>query len=206
MDDIKQAAPGGDREPSGRFVLRIPPELHGALRAAARASGLSLNEYCARKLAEANAIPAEGAVREAASAIVRRAVTLLGEDVLGILVIGSWARGEDQMGSDLDVLIVVGPEVPISRGLYRKWDAEPRTWEGRAVDAHFVRLPPRDDPIAGIWADSAVDGIVIFDRDLSLSRRLGALRRRILAGEATRRMAHGQPYWVHEGPPEGAKT
>ena len=36
---------------SGRFVLRIDPGLHGALRKAARAAGVSLNEYCARKLA-----------------------------------------------------------------------------------------------------------------------------------------------------------
>ena len=36
---------------SGRFVLRIDPGLHGTLRKAARAAGVSLNEYCARKLA-----------------------------------------------------------------------------------------------------------------------------------------------------------
>ncbi|MFC1575971.1 toxin-antitoxin system HicB family antitoxin [Gemmatimonadota bacterium] len=37
--------------PSGRFVLRIDPGLHGALRQGARETGMSLNEFCARKLA-----------------------------------------------------------------------------------------------------------------------------------------------------------
>jgi len=35
----------------GRFLLRISPGLHAALREAATAQGLSLNDYCARKLA-----------------------------------------------------------------------------------------------------------------------------------------------------------
>ena len=36
---------------SGRFVLRLPPALHSALQATARDAGLSLNEYCTRRLA-----------------------------------------------------------------------------------------------------------------------------------------------------------
>ena len=35
---------------SGRFVLRLTPELHAELQAAAKQSGVSLNEFCARKL------------------------------------------------------------------------------------------------------------------------------------------------------------
>jgi hypothetical protein len=43
-----------------------------------------------------------------------------------------------------------------------------------------------------------VCGIVLYDRDLAVSRRLIAIRERIAAGELTRKMAQGQPYWIHE--------
>lgn len=163
---------------------------------------MSLNTYCAERLADAQVIPTEGDLREPARRIVRRAVLLLGDGLAGVVVIGSWVRGHAREGSDLDVLIVVEPEVEISRELYRRWDAEPLTWEGRSVDAHFVRLPASGRRIPGIWAEASVDGVLLFDRDLSLSLALGELRRRIVAGETTRRTAHGQPYWVHEGPPD----
>jgi hypothetical protein len=42
----------------------------------------------------------------------------------------------------------------------------------------------------------AVDGIVLFDRGFTLSRRLSSLRRDIVAGRIVRREVHGQPYWV----------
>ena len=36
---------------SGRFVLRVPPPVHQALALQAKASGKSLNTYCAERLA-----------------------------------------------------------------------------------------------------------------------------------------------------------
>lgn len=36
----------------------------------------------------------------------------------------------------------------------------------------------------------------LFDRDLSLGRRLVEIRRRIVGGEIVRRRIHGQSYWV----------
>jgi predicted HicB family RNase H-like nuclease len=38
---------------SGKFVLRLEPALHRHLAAKAMASGESLNNYCAKKLAHA---------------------------------------------------------------------------------------------------------------------------------------------------------
>jgi len=64
---------------SGRFVLRIDPGLHAALRAAARESGVSLNDYCARKLA----LPVGSlAATDPAGAAVARAAGLFGERLL----------------------------------------------------------------------------------------------------------------------------
>lgn len=177
--------------PSGRFVLRIPPELHASLRRAALDAGLSLNEYCTRKLASPG-----GEVAMPGGAIVARAVEEFQKDLVGVLLFGSWARGEAGETSDIDLLVVVDHSLPIIRSLYRKWDENPSTWEGRRIEVHLVHLPLPGTSPTGLWAEAALDGIVLFDRDLALSRSLMQLRREIAMGALRREVAHGQPYWV----------
>lgn len=177
--------------PSGRFLLRIAPELHETLRASAEAEGLSLNAFCARRLAA----PEPGVGGPAATAL-HRAVEVLGRSPLGIVAFGSWARGEEAEDSDVDLLVIVDPDVPIDRDLYRRWDAEPPRWESRRLEVHFAHPPGPESAISSLWAEMALDGIVLFDRALAVSRLLGGLRRRISDGELERRRVHGQPYWV----------
>jgi len=189
----------GAREPSrrtpasGRFVLRIDPGLHATLRAAARESGVSLNDYCARKLA----LPVGSlAANDPAGAAVARAAGLFGERLLGVVAYGSWARGEAGVSSDVDLLVVLEEGVPLTRALYREWDAAPLEWAGLPVGAHFVHLPPPAQTVAGLWGEVALDGIVLFERGLRVSTRVAAIRRDIAAGRIKRREAHGQAYWT----------
>lgn len=177
---------------SGRFVLRLPPSLHGALAGAADAAGLSLNEYCARKLAS----PCPPLDVPDAVAAVTAAARVGGEVLLGVVAFGSWARGDEGPGSDVDLLVVLAGGTPLTRDLYRRWDEEPLRWNGRPVEPHFVRLPPAERRATGVWAEAAVDGIVLFERSLRVSRRLAAIRAEIAAGRLQRREVHGQPYWV----------
>ena len=177
---------------SGRFVLRLPPPLHGALRAAAAAAGLSLNEYCVRRLATPG--PAIS-VDASAAALVRRASALAGPALVGVVLYGSWARGEAAGASDVDVLIVVDGAMPLTRDLYRRWDEALVRWHGRLVDPHFVH-PPREPVAGGVWAEAALDGVVLFEREWQLSASLGAIRRDMAAGRLVRRLVHGQPYWT----------
>ena len=192
MTDTTSRAEG----PSGRFLLRVSPGLHGALRRSASEAGLSLNEYCARKLSGPGA-----AVAGSGAEVVARASERFGEDLLGILVFGSWARGDAGGESDVDLLVVVDPAVAISRSLYRAWDetAPELTWDGRRLEVHFVRLPESGEAPTGLWAEAALDGVVLFERGFELSRRLIEIRRRIATGAVRRRRVHGQPYWVGGG-------
>lgn len=176
---------------SGRFVLRLPPALHAALRDAARGAGLSLNEYCVRALAASGSDPAGPG-----GAIAARATALFGHDLVGILLFGSWARGEATAASDIDALVVLEASRPITRALYREWDGLAMEHDGRRIEAHFVGMPTAGDPPTTVWLEAALDGIIVTDRDGRVARHLGRVRRDIAAGDHVRRRAHGQPYWT----------
>jgi predicted nucleotidyltransferase len=176
---------------SGRFVVRLDPELHARLRKAAEKAGLSLNELCARRLA----LPLSDA-GGAGTALCTQAASLLGDALLGVIAYGSWARDELASNSDVDVLIVVDEDTEISRDLYRHWEESPLSWDDRNVDIHFAHLPTSSDQAGGLWLDVAVDGVTLFDRDLRLSRTLAAIRYAVASGKIIRHHAHGQSYWV----------
>lgn len=176
---------------SGRFLLRIDPGLHAALREAAREAGASLNEYCARKLA----LPT-GSMAGPASEAVTRAAALVGDALLGVVAFGSWARHELAQSSDVDLMVIVDREFEIDRELYRRWDEASLTWNDHPVEPHFLHLPQPGARTSGMWAEVAVDGVVLFERGLTVSRRLVELRHKVVSGGIVRRRSHGQSYWV----------
>ncbi len=188
-------APSDRRAPSGRFVLRIDAGLHGALREAARAAGVSLNRYCALKLASPGAW-----LDEEASAVVARAASILGEALVGVVAFGSWVRGEQGGSSDFDALLIADDDAPISRDLYRRWEDAPELrWQGLPVEPHFVHLPPEGALPSGLWAEVATEGVVLLEHGYAVSRRLAEVRARLADGDIVRRRAHGRPYWVRAG-------
>jgi len=197
---IKSGDPGGRRRrratgrspASGKFVLRLDARLHGLLRQDALAAGVSLNDWCGRTLAA----PGGGGLDAAGVILTIR--SRLGNDLVGVVVYGSYARDELGVGSDVDLLVVLRADKPITRALYREREGEVSDWNGREIDLHFVHLPMPDDRVSGSWAEAAVCGIVLYERDLAVSRRLIGIRERIAAGRLTRRMSQGQPYWIDE--------
>lgn len=180
------------KDPSGRFLLRIDPGLHGVLRRAAASAGVSLNDFCARVLAGPSG---SASLWQGAADAVRHAAVCVGSALVGVVAFGSWARGEERAGSDIDLLVVVDG-VDVTRALYRCWDDTELLWEGRPVEPHFVRLPAADEVVAGLWAEVAIDGIILFVRDRALPARLARVRRDIISGRVVRRLADGHPYWV----------
>jgi predicted nucleotidyltransferase len=181
------------RAASGRFLVRTPPGLHDLLRREAREAGLSLNELCVRRLATpAGALAGWPQVAE----VVARATAVVGDDLIGVVVFGSWARGAARADSDVDVLLVLESARPIARDLYRAWDESPLSWGSRPVEPHFVHLPAPGERVAGLWAEVAIDGVVLYARDPRIPIRLGQVRRDVVDGRIVRRVVHGQPYWV----------
>jgi predicted nucleotidyltransferase len=131
-----------------------------------------------------------------ATDVVTHAAALAGEDLVGIVAYGSWVRGEATVQSDLDLLIVVAALLPLTRTLYRRWDQRGLTWHGRPIDPHFVHPIADDTRPSGLWAEAAIDGVVLFERALRVSTMLGRVRRAIVDGRLVRRRIHGQPYWA----------
>lgn len=207
---------------SGRFLLRVPPALHQALRRQARAKGTSLNRYCREALEtaaaaaselEAPATAATGASsgpgretvwRRAAAAIARE----VGADLEAVVLFGSRARGHDGPGSDVDLLLAVGSAAPLGRERYAAWDqrlagASEIKALGARVSPHFARLPAEppgqsEDGGGALWLEVALHGIVLWQRTAAPSLWIGDARERMATGVLRRRLAHGQPYWTRE--------
>jgi predicted nucleotidyltransferase len=178
---------------SGRFVLRIDPGLHALLRKAAAEANLSLNEYCALKLAAPAGQLAQ--FPDGAQAVLRAAAEY-GEKLVAAIVYGSWARGEADAASDVDLLLVLDNRLALTRELYRRWDLHPMVWEERPIEVHFVHLPDMEREVPGIWAEIALDGLILFERDFQLSKRLAQMRKKMFTGRIIRKTIHGQPYWT----------
>ena len=183
---------------SGRFVLRIPPELHGTLKAAAMRAGVSLNSYCRSILTAAVRVGGNGGV---ITATLLAALTAeFDEALVGLVVFGSRVRNEHTDTSDIDLLIAVSDSVAVSRELYTRWDTavDAMHAEAGAVSPHFAHLPADAAP-GSLWLEVALHGVVVLDSSGIVARTLARVRDRIAAGEVQRRIAYGHPYWVHTG-------
>lgn len=178
---------------SRRFLLRLPAGLHAALVRRAAARDLSLNEYLVRRLAGAEPHPSSETLTPL---LLARAQTVAGARVIGAIVHGSWTRGEARAASDVDVLIVVDESLSLTRALYRAWDQEPITWQGRSVDVHFVHVPRAVDRAGGVWCEAAIEGRLVADTSGRVEDALLDIRRAIADGRLVRKRVHGQQYWT----------
>jgi hypothetical protein len=188
-----RAVKPASRDATVRFLLRLPSALHRQLVADAAAEALSLNEYCVQRLGGPDL---RVAGRQQVAAALAAASAVGGAHLLGVIAHGSWVRGEARDSSDVDVMIVVDPSMPLTRDLYRAWDTAAPTWDGRAVDGHFVHPPAPGARPSSVWCELAVEGVLLSDRAGVVSAALTDVRRAIAHGRLVRKTAHGQPYWT----------
>ena len=180
---------------SGRFVLRTSPEIHASAKRRAAQLDISLNELCLRAveayLTQDRTIEDLDSYVE--SSLVSRAKQHMGNNLEGLLLFGSTARGESRDGSDVDLLIVVSPDLTLTRQLYTRWDRE---FTEERLSPHFTHLPLSLEHAGSIWFEVAVDGILLFERERNITRFLSEIRRAIATGHLVRKAAYGQPYWL----------
>jgi predicted nucleotidyltransferase len=184
-------------ELSGKFVIRVPPRLHASLKRRAREEGVSLNGLCLDALKSFLGTGEQGA-REGVSIPLQQVRNLLGESLSGVILFGSTARGEGREGSDIDLMIVVGSELPLRRELYQRWDQGIDGASSSRLSPHFVHLPGREREAGSLWYEAAVDGIILFDREGRIARLLRTIRRSMAEGKLRRKSAYGHPYWIRK--------
>ena len=184
---------------SGRFVLRIPVELHGALKAAAAGVGVSLNSYCRSILT--TAVHGGGNGGMITTALMAALTAEFDEALVGLVVFGSRIRNEHTATSDVDLLIAVSESVAVSRELYTRWDTALDAVHADAgvVSPHFAHLPSEEAATGSLWLEVALHGVVVLDPTGVVAGTLARVRDRIAAGEVQRRVAYGHPYWIHVG-------
>ncbi|BCS35895.1 hypothetical protein TBR22_A51300 [Luteitalea sp. TBR-22] len=188
-----RAGEGSTRHGPVPFLLRLPADLHRRLAVQAAAEDASLNEYCVQRLAGPDVMATH---RRSIAAVLATAAVVAGTHLVGVIAHGSWVRGEARDSSDVDVMVVVARSLPLTRDLYREWDASSPAWDGRPVDAHFVHLPDAARGPGSLWCELAVEGVVLDDRSGAVSATLIEVRRAIAQGRFVRKTAHGQPYWT----------
>ena len=103
----------------------------------------------------------------------------LGERLRSAVLFGSRARGDADEWSDWDLLVIAHdlPEKALRRHLWLK-EMLPDAWRSRVAilaktpDEFAARLP-------ALYLDIALDGVVLYDADGEITRRLAGLRRLI---------------------------
>jgi len=181
--------------PSGKFVLRVGAQLHSRILTYARRRKLSLNTACVNLLRPA--LEGNSVSKGLPFALEKLLSTecALAAQIIGIVMFGSWARGEATAASDIDVLVVLANEIPISKQLYTEIDRVLGT--DSSLSIALVNSPNQQTRPGSIWLEVAQDGIVVFDKEYQIARTLGRIRRSISSGMAIRRETHGQGYWVY---------
>jgi hypothetical protein len=176
---------------SGKLLLRMDHELHEVLQGQASKVDVSLNDLCCERLylpSPLRILPDE--VRAAILAAQKSA----GSSLVGVMLFGSWARGQQTDTSDVDLLIVLDADARISRSLYSKW--QQHATSVRKCEPHFVVLPQDTKRVSGLWAEIAMDGVVLVDPQLQIQRYLMRIRRALAEGRLFAKKVHGQTYWV----------
>lgn len=183
---------------SGRFVLRLSPELHSRLKREGARKALSLNQICTRFILS-GLNQSSGADARSLFLSEELQKTMRKEwkkDLLGIVLFGSNARGDAQENSDVDILLVLRPEASIQRALYRKWDQLFSSVSGMdRFSPQFVSLPSSKTEAGSLWFEIALDGKIIWECEEQLSLFLRGLRADMAEGKLRRKLTHGHPYW-----------
>jgi hypothetical protein len=185
-------------KPSGKFVLRLPPELHASLQNDARSQSLSLNELCRIRL---SCLPNSVSGASGFGGELLAWVQALPAPLIGLTLFGSQAKGAATAGSDTDLLLVLEAGTPLSRDLYSVWDEHfkslPSGLRSKSLTPHFAVFDPEVGSCGSLWLEISLSGILLWEKFPGrIEKHLIRIREAIADGRFRRMVSHGHPYWV----------
>ncbi|MBI4209050.1 MAG: nucleotidyltransferase domain-containing protein [Deltaproteobacteria bacterium] len=186
---------------SGKFVVRIDPQLHESLKGKAQRDQVSLNRLCATLLQEGLEGTSQIPRNESRWApLLQPWVDALrkqfNEDLIGVVLFGSRIRGDATSTSDLDLLVILSDEIKIERRHYHWWDSLMASEVPFEINPHFVHLPKDEMRSNGIWYEVALHSEIFWEKDRIVSKKLDQLREVIASSKIQRFWTNGHPYWV----------
>jgi predicted nucleotidyltransferase len=134
--------------------------------------------------------------------LVERLKTAFADNLWGVALFGSQARGDAAAGSDYDLFIVLEglPNRPIERQVHIMRRL------GRKGSASIIAKTRHEfeSVFPSLYLDLAVDGRILFDRNGYLAARLGRVRELIAgAGLVRRKQRRGFAWdWARKHGPE----
>ncbi|MBF0106290.1 MAG: nucleotidyltransferase domain-containing protein [Deltaproteobacteria bacterium] len=179
---------------SGKFVLRIPLDLHEKLSGLSSSKRMSLNQLCVFLLQRGLHVP-ESQNWKAYKPVLKKLKDKFKDDLIGVVLFGSQATGEATAGSDTDLLIILDKAVAINRSLYSFWDHK-IIWRDGELNPHFVSYQHDISEVSGLWFEIALTGKVIYQKNLLVEQLLLKIKNYIADGHVKRHISNGHPYWV----------
>ncbi|MBC7225957.1 MAG: nucleotidyltransferase domain-containing protein [Thermoflexales bacterium] len=138
---------------------------------------------------------------ETLAPVVRALYHGLGNRLVAVVLFGSRARGDASPESDWDLLVVARdlPQRPFQRHLFLK-RLLPAEWRGRV--AILARTPEEFEArLPALFLDIALDGIILYDPQDYMAKRLAELRR-LIQEYGLRRVQRGRDLvWNWDRPP-----
>lgn len=169
---------------SGKFVLRISPELHIELKQEAADMGISLNQAVLNRIT--------GEKNDLYIAIKQ----VFKKNLVGLVIYGSFVRRENRKSSDIDLLVILDRQTIIERSLYSIWEEKIAPHIDKRTSPQFVHLPsPEKDP-SNLWLEVALEGEIVFDPEGTVRKTIYEFKKIIASGLKIRKLTYGQPYWI----------
>jgi uncharacterized protein len=150
--------------------------------------------------ADAITVPQKGdlnkpQVRETLNGAVQSLQNLLGDNLVAVVLYGSWARGDSRPGSDVDLFVV-------ARGLPQdRFDraALLRREVGRCCPLPISILAKEPDQFEGyfpsLYLDIGLDGIILTDTEDYMTQKLARIRQLIDEAGLYRERREGELMW-----------
>lgn len=187
---------------SGRFVLRIPSELHKKLTDISTRQNASLNQICIlllnKGLAAAETKPDDFIKFDP---VIEKLKSRFKDKLIGVALFGSQVKGEATASSDIDMLVVLDDSVSLNRALYSWWDSE-MVWNDGELNPHFILYPKDIQCVGGLWFEVALSGKIIYQKDIIIDQLFSKLKKFVADGGARRYISNGHPYWIKRGQDE----